>query len=278
METTHEATTTTHPPACTRSRPRPQPPVARRRYRATSYTTPADHHPHMPIQQFHTYDLIVDITPGALALILLAPLLPQPYAATIPPMDGILAATILLLGGFLTGRLLHATSGQLFRALARRGHIRSDDMSLKDIITDGQTLAAQSDTTDTDIDLPDTIDPTVLDTTITTLHDRMTDNPDDHPTPAPDATRRYGETLLYNNATIHHRYETLTTFYRSLTILFLGFAPIYLLYGILTAQTPLYLLAAIALLLLTRITYNRYTTFTRRRNHAFINDLHHHLT
>jgi len=235
----------------------------------------------MPIHQFRTYDLIVDIVPGALAIILLLPL-PPLDSVTIPTTDGILAATILLLGGFLAGRLLHTISSLIEKALFALINRFNSNITLNDYIETGQPPPPDTDTdnnADNTLD-NDTIDPAVLTTVVTTLQTRMTDPKRTRSTP--DAIKRYGETLLYDHVTLHHRYETLTTFYRSLTILFLAATLLYTSYGIhlfpANDPVPLRLYAVTALLVLAIVTAWRYTVFTRRRNHASINDLHRHLT
>lgn len=68
----------------------------------------------MPIQQLRLYDLLVDIIPGTISLILLAELMPHAFVAYLYSLPvGLASGVILIALGFIAGRIIHYISGKV---------------------------------------------------------------------------------------------------------------------------------------------------------------------
>jgi len=81
----------------------------------------------MPLQQFSTYDVIVDVTPGATALILGYLILPKGWIS-IPDLDSLSTLVILLLSGYFIGRIIHSASSYSLRFINEEKYLNKENI------------------------------------------------------------------------------------------------------------------------------------------------------
>lgn len=145
------------------------------------------------------YDLLVDVTPGLLFLILIAP--DMLYSASGFTGLG------LVLAAFVIGRLLHGLGGLIGERIAF--HLDEDDIYERTWFGAnwGKNRLHRS-----------------LQRTLRRTDQGVT------PSSSPDEIQHFAECKVYRSQTLYHKYNILNTFYRSLTIVFTSVLILYILY------------------------------------------------
>lgn len=226
----------------------------------------------MPLQQFSTYDVIVDIVPGGFFFILLFGILPMEWTEFLVG-NALIAGVSLLLGGYFAGRMIHGLSGFAVKAnldLNSPQLVELFDESVAIVLAPPLLMSRNlaevfkpfshqfiqrdkilswgnndSSATDNQIEkwfegkkenVPDSVDWRVVNSVRRQLFKEMRSDPNGTYGPIPDshpkAKRRYGENILYGENTLYHKYQMLVTFFRNTMMITLPFG---LLYGIVSA-------------------------------------------
>lgn len=211
----------------------------------------------MAVQKFELYDLIVDIIPGAILLIVLYSVLPTGlYAHFFGIQPSLVPGIAIILFSYPVGRILvHGMSSMLENDLLRSYEWMMDRLGAwrppqtetqdeepeKEAETDQSQEGSDSDDvpgmeSESEHDHPvdrwftnaETIPPHVASPVVEEVHQELvhlTGTDDD-----PEALRRYGENLLYDRQTLYGKYEILSTFYRHMTFISLLSFLTYLVY------------------------------------------------
>lgn len=232
----------------------------------------------MAIQKFALYDLIVDIIPGAILLLILYSVVPEGVYQQFFGINQSIVPGILVLLSYPFGRIVvhGASSGledQLLYIMSTKEPSEIGDAQL-------ENWFANPDTTPSGVSLSVVQDVQVGLRSIAGLDTN------------PKALRRYGENILFPRDTLYGKYEILATFYRHMTFVSILSLIVYMPYillhltgrSILTSvngpapisglpHTILLLIpivAIISLFLCQRQWQNR----NKSKNRAFVNDLH----
>lgn len=233
----------------------------------------------MVVQKFTSYDLIVDIIPGLLAVFLTALLLPTGLEIGFTNSNPILTGGAVFVLSYFVGRLFHGLGSVVDDSLVGEFLSNSRKIELMEQENGEASIPGVSER--------------VLSEVIEALHSRMGGERSSK------AMKHYGENLLYEENVLYSKYEILTTFFRSIWIIFVFYSFIFIFYpyirsgfnfvfqglyanpGVLTSVTALpgiYPLFGITFALLAGFFINQWRTFQKRRDRAFVNDLHLHLT
>jgi len=222
----------------------------------------------MPMQQFTTYDIIVDTIPGAFLLFLAILLFPKEIVS--PLAGSVAVAGVAILGaGYVLGRFIH-TIGPGFRDVNIPNRSDTDDKLAWLVVME---LTDKMTTKSDDIDETEYYENKL---------DYLDENSDD--------VIRYGQSLLYGENNLYARYEMLSTFFRNLYYISVLLTVLYFTRGIggwffiqrsigvqnYTSAFPWwsYILGSLVGVLLIWISRNGWETFINRKSRAFFHDIH----
>ena len=227
----------------------------------------------MPLQQFSTYDIIVDIIPGCVFLLLSYAILPTQWSSY-GSGNTLLAGIILLIGGYFVGRVIHGIS-----AYAMEPTLNIDQEILVHILKSVFVISvlpislltrlvfpvihifsrekkSEEEQTPPSFDhqidvwfsgdqdnVPKGVDWVVINSVHIKLKNEMRNSIDENyiaqsSSLNPVAIRRYGENLLYGKETLYNKYQTLVTFFRSIMVISLIFGVLYTAVGVLSRGSP----------------------------------------
>lgn len=263
----------------------------------------------MAIQKFALYDLIVDIIPGAILLVVLYSVAPTGLYEQFPGISSSLVpGTVVILFSYPVGRIaVHGISSKIEDQL-----LSLYPSSLSNFINrklSGKLIGAPSadvsrnkkppskeQSENSNILLEDwfnnseTIPSDVSSSVVEDVHNGLKNIGGSETNPV--ALRRYGENILFSRETLYGKYEILSTFYRHMTFVSLSASLIYLFYLVLhrsgyssqlvsggSAPISDWSLAPSVVLLVGALgTFYlclwRWKDWNKSRNRAFINDLH----
>lgn len=267
----------------------------------------------MPVQQLRLYDILVDVIPGITSLILILFLLPKKvvnFVLTLPV--GLASAVVLLVVGFVLGRIFHYLSGKASDYIAipvyRLIFLLQDDSNPRGKKWHHFLMNLQSQHRSIMIYLrkclPVEVEENFLDPVIMDAQDAepvidgevyqinrevakklaTTFYQEKELEPRPQVVRRYGFSSLYGKRTLYQRYNMLTTFFRNISFIFWTFSVIMFIQlvlvelGISIGASSYWLLIghesiiSIGILFLGVIFSRQLYEFSQKRNRHFIFD------
>ncbi|WP_157572936.1 hypothetical protein [Halogranum rubrum] len=260
----------------------------------------------MPVQQFSAYDVIVDVIPGAIGLILVSTLLPKSAFNSLTAYSPIVSGSALLVGGYFFGRIIHSFSSRIpdLAGSANR-RIRFDSLEetgfsprllriFRDILLFPLKLISGfgdrsrlKNWFDKPEDSPTDVNHRTIYQVIEGLANKM--GYQHKPLPEPSSMIKYGENLLYGEDSLYMKYEMLSTFFRNISVLSILFSLASVSYWYIArwgqnirfnnwdpqiALPPeIYLFLGLFAFSIAAISYAQKTDFESRRDRAYINDL-----
>lgn len=204
----------------------------------------------MAIQQLRLYDVLVDIVPGVLSLFLLEAILGTGVFELLGrSSSGVQSAVILIVLGFITGRVLHYLSGEVSKVVARNlfmlkisqledGYAHRGLGILKKMVPveDREEVIKWSlDYYPPEPDwYPQLAFPEYNKTIVRELDRELTDKYDFQMLGNLDDLVPFAHSKLYPHNRLYHRYNILTTFFRNAAFLAWAFAAVTGIQGLLT--------------------------------------------
>lgn len=145
----------------------------------------------MPVAQLELYDIIADTIPGIVFLYLISALY-SPIFLNHLPFEGAGLALSVIVGGYVTGRVIHALSSFIERYVMKSiGYLSSWG------------------------EVPKIYDEEEVDHPVINDRDETTNAISTH------RKRQFAEQLVYRSSNIYGKYNTLYMFYRNFVIIFL---------------------------------------------------------